>query len=152
MAVRWLSKTYMNKIIYMMGIDRFWKVESKQAPKKAQPNSREKETTLIRKEPRQLTLAYRKARDEKKRNQLELREDLKKRLLNLWRAEKKQKLRQEKSRKQSKFLEDPFRFTKMSFGDMRSCILRCPKEEPTVIPFGKMNLEAFHWWKPMSQR
>ena len=120
--------TAMTTLIVNIGLERFKEVQKKSRGK-PQPNRREKEIAVIRKELRLLKRRHREACDAEKPGLEDLRKIQREKLHRLRSAENHRKKRRERARKRSQFIANPAKFVQRLLGDNRSGTLQCPKEE-----------------------
>ena len=122
----------MANIIYTMGKERFGLVERKQPQTVYSHNRRAKKISEVRKGLKDLKRRYRMSSEEEKLALSDLREDLRKQLKTLRRAENHRRKRIERQRKRAQFIANPFGFVKKLLGSKKSGKLECTREEANM--------------------
>ena len=115
-------------IVVTIGIERFGTVEVSQK-KTYTMNRRATAIRSLRKELKDLTRQYKRAREEEKAALSQLRSIIRKKLTGLRRAEWHRRRARERTRKRAAFISNPFGFTKKLLGQKRNGQLKCSKGE-----------------------
>ena len=120
----------MSKIIYRIGADRFGIKENKRRKECTSGTSRrQKEISLLRKELKVLTRQWNHCSESEKPGLSQLRQQARKRLLTLKKAENLAAKRRKWKKTRENFIKSPYNFASNLLGKARSGILKCTQEE-----------------------
>ncbi|XP_052236077.1 uncharacterized protein LOC127847893 [Dreissena polymorpha] len=119
----------MCRLIYAVGKERFGVTPSERKQTTVAKNRRQIEIEKLRKDLRNLGNQYRQASELEKIGLQELRDHTRRRLQDLRKAERIRKARREKARQRSRFLSNPYGFSKEILEEKKAGQLNCSKEE-----------------------
>ncbi len=119
----------MFEVVYQAWHDTFVAKEGKTPRPPAGPSRRQRQIKELREEIKTLKRRWQDAGDEKRAALGEIRTEMRKRLIQLLRAETIREKQREKRRKRKAFFNNPFQFTADLLGKPKGGTLSCEKEE-----------------------
>ncbi len=120
----------MTELVYRVCADRFGiKTRKEKVERNSGPNRRQREIAVLRKELRNLRRLWRNASAYDKEGLAQLREDARKRLLSLRKAENSAKKKRQRVRERETFVKNPYQYASKLLGKSKSGDLECTREE-----------------------